>query len=45
MLGPYKAQVLLRLLLAAGADSDELTAALTRHGRVAVVGPPLDFCG
>ncbi|MCF0095702.1 asparaginase [Micromonospora sp. MH99] len=32
LLDPYKARVLLRLLLAAGADSDELTAALARHG-------------
>ena len=32
LLDPYKARVLLRLLLAAGVDSDELTAALARHG-------------
>ncbi|MFC4021811.1 asparaginase [Micromonospora sp. GCM10011542] len=32
LLDPYKARVLLRLLLAGGADSTELTAALARHG-------------
>ncbi|MET8118026.1 asparaginase [Micromonospora sp. NPDC005189] len=32
LLDPYKARVLLRLLLAAGAGSDEVAAALARHG-------------
>ncbi|WP_433553229.1 hypothetical protein ACQP08_08000 [Micromonospora zamorensis] len=31
LLDPYKARVLLRLLLAGGADSDEVNAALARH--------------
>ncbi|MGW4501237.1 asparaginase [Micromonospora sp. NPDC004336] len=31
LLDPYKAKVLLRLLLASGVDREEITAALTRH--------------